>query len=234
MVVTVIDTRSSRRIGFENIEASDTAALRKRLSDGFQGERIIDAQRSGRETCDELSKQYLFDVELLEWAQGPDANGIDREVMDKVWHFQNNVNNVKIFFGFDVLKLMPEDLRTKFGFLSYVRPRFQLTGVRGRRRVGIFTRRFSCGVVVGRQPASEKARESHVIRDLFICEAPQAGLQDTMPYLRYQLWDGSMSPLSFLEDVVGALVSDVEDVVDHATAHVSLVVSPTQQCVNEC
>ncbi|KAF2100037.1 hypothetical protein NA57DRAFT_75540 [Rhizodiscina lignyota] len=226
MVVTVIDTRSSRRIGFENIESRDTAALRKRLSDGFQGERIIDAQRCSKETCEELSRQYMFDIELLEWAQGPSSSDSAKgqaEVMDKVWHFQNNVNNVRVFLGFDCLRILSEELHPEFGILGRMKPRFQLASARARKPLPVFTRRFSCGIIVEKQMISERPRESHVFRTLFICESPQAGLQDTMPYLRYQLWDMSMSPLSFLEDVVGALVSDIEEVVDHASMHVSMV-----------
>jgi hypothetical protein len=149
-----------------------------------------------------------------------------RRVMDKVWHSQNLVKTVKIFFGFDCLKLIPEELGSKLDLDSGVRarPRFQILGVRAQRAMGVYSRRFACGMILGKIADSEKSTDPMVIRDLFICETPQAGLEDPMPYLRYWLWGKSISPLGFLHDVLVALISDVEEVVDQAATHVSLVV----------
>lgn len=264
MVATIIDTLNSHRLGFHNFAADDVNGLRQRLNDKFGGERIIDAQRCGSNVYDEIRRKYQFDIDLFDW-----VSACGGRVPEKVWWSRDNVNEKKILFGFDSLKMMPSDSRARrvdHGFQRNSKgsptsaSRFDLAKARPGHLQAVYSRRFACGIVVSRPSsktrstiarrvqdekheyvkqdykydmATEKdvdwgtAYEEERISTVFICETPPAGLENIMPCLCYQLWDSRMSPLSFLSDIFGALIQDIEELVEAAVEHVSLVVSRT-------
>lgn len=264
MVATIIDTRDSHRLGFCNIDSENVRELRQRLNAKLIGERIIDAQRCGRPVYEELQKRYHFDSDLFDW-----ASACSGRVPEKIWWTRDNVNEKKIFFGFDSLKMVQMGFVTRrrtfdhdYQWSGKAAPssqsRFNLTKATPGPLQAVFSRRFACGIVISRpakkpKPAprlydkkhdfGEQAYESELkekgetkdsengderISELFICETPPKDLEDLMPCLCYQLWDSKMSSLSFLSDILGALIQDLEDLVEAAVEHVSLVVCDPQ------